>query len=143
MNRDRLLIISCFIKSDGQYHSRISKYFEHLPVQAHDLIEFDQTFDLDSIVASGQQNAERLAESIFLEQQLEIEKKLRKQEESRRSYFKPRQVALMQIAVDNIRNARLRELQNELEAFRNQCQKRRKLIPSLNCEQMAYVEFIS
>ncbi|MEN6462207.1 MAG: helicase-related protein [Syntrophomonas sp.] len=143
VDRERLFIIPCFICSaGGHYHSRISKYFQDMPEHVRDLIEIEPDLDWDMLMEKGQINAERLAEAIYYEETLKLEEKIRKQEESRQSYFRARENALQRIAVDNIRNARLKELHEEMHVFQLQSRKRRQLIPSLNCEQIAYVEFV-
>jgi len=142
IDKERLFIIPCFISVAGQYHSRISKYFQDMPERVRDLIEIKIELDWDMLMENGQNNAERLAESIYYEETLNLEEKIRKQEESRQAYFKAREQALLRIAVDNIRNARLQELQEEMRVFQLQSRKRRQLIPALNCEQFAYVEFV-
>ncbi len=142
VDRERLFIIPCFISSDGHYNSRISKYFQDMPQQVRDLIEIKPFLDWDQIIEKGQINAERLAESIYYEETLELEDKMRQHEESRYSYFQAREKALQRIAVDNIRNAKLKELQEEMRIWELQSRKRRQLVPSLNCEQIAYVEFV-
>ncbi|CFX06421.1 SNF2-related [Syntrophomonas zehnderi OL-4] len=142
VDRERLFIIPCFISAAGQYHSRISKYFQEMPERVRDLIKIEPGLDWDLLMEKGQNNAERLAESIYYEETLNLEDKIRKQEESRQAYFQAREQALLRIAVDNIRNARLNELQEEMRRFQLQSRRRRQLIPSLNCEQIAYVEFV-
>lgn len=142
IDKERLFIIPCFISTYGKYHSRISKYFQEVQVRARDLIEIEQVLDWDIIRENGKIYGERLAETIYFEQAIELNEKLRKQEESRQLYFQAHESALMRIAVENIRNARLQELQEEIAEFQRQSRKRRQLIPSLNCEQIAYVEFI-
>jgi len=142
IDRERLFIIPCFISAAGQYHSRISKYFQDMPERVRDLIEIEPALDWDMLIEKGQNNAERLAESIYYEETLNLEEKIRKQEESRQTYYKAREQALLRIAVDNIRNARLQELQEEMRMFQLQSRKRRQLVPALNCEQIAYVEFV-
>lgn len=131
------------LQTDGQYKSRISKYFQDMPEQVRDLIEVQSALDGDQIIEKGQLNAERLAEAIYYEETLKLEDKIRQQEESRHTYFQARAKAWQRIAVDNIRNARPKELQDEMRAWELQSRKRRQLIPSLNCEQIAYVEFVS
>lgn len=143
VERERLFIIPCFIDSGGQYNSRISKYFEEVPEQVQDLVEIRSALDWDYIIEKGRVTAERLAEGIYFEELLKLEDKIRQQEENRYSYFQAREKALQRIAVDNIRNARLKELQEEIRAWDLQSRKRRQLIPSLQCEQIAYVEFVT
>src|SRR5680860_417934 len=142
IDRERLFIIPCFISKHGKYHSRISKYFQDVQVRARDLIEIEQPLEWDMIRENGQINSESLAETIYFELALELEEKIRKQEESRQLYFKARESALARIAVENIRNARMEELNEERDMFLKQSRKRRQLTPSLKCEQIAYVEFI-
>jgi len=142
VDRERWFIIPCFINSAGQYNSRISKYFQDMPEQVRDLIEIKISLDWEQIMETGQLNAERLAEAVYYEETLELEDKIRKQEESRHTYFQAREKALQRIAVDNIRNARLKELQEKRRTWELQFRKRRQLIPLLNCEQIAYVEFV-
>jgi superfamily II DNA or RNA helicase len=142
VDRERLFMVPCFISSDGQYHLRISKYFQDLPERVSDLIEIATPLNWDLIIETGQVNAERLAEAIYYEETVALEEKIHKQEESRRSYLQAREKALQRIAVDNIRNARLKELENEMHSFQQESRKRRQLVPSLTCEQIAYVEFV-
>ena len=142
IDRERLFIIPCFISTQGKYHSRISKYFQDVQVRASDLIEIEKALEWEMIRENGQINGESLAETIYFEKALELEEKIRKQEESRKLYFQARESAFERIAVENIRNARLQELNEEIDTFQKQSRKRRQLIPSLKCEQIAYVEFI-
>lgn len=142
VDKERLFIIPCFISAAGQYNSRISKYFQDMLERVRDLIEIEPVLDWDMLIEKGQINAERLAEAIYYEETLNLEEKIRKQEESRQAYFLAREKALLRIAVNNIRDARLNELQEEMRAFQLQSRRRRQLIPSLNCEQIAYVEFV-
>jgi hypothetical protein len=114
-----------------------------VPEQVQDLVEIRSALDWDYIIEKGRVTAERLAEGIYFEELLKLEDKIRQQEENRYSYFQAREKALQRIAVDNIRNARLKELQEEIRAWDLQSRKRRQLIPSLQCEQIAYVEFVT
>ncbi|OCZ54245.1 helicase-related protein [Dehalobacter sp. TeCB1] len=142
VDKEKLFIIPCFINSNGQYNSRITKYFQGLQLQVQDLVAITQDIDLAMVMERGKRQGEQLAEAIYLEQRIGMEEKLRKQEENRQAYFSARENGLMRIAVENIRNARLKELQTERDNFRIQARKRRQMIPSLRCEQIAYVEFV-
>lgn len=142
VDREKIFVVPCFITKDGYYNSRISKYFGDMPVQAGDLIEIDGDCNFEGILSEGRRIGEQLAEEIFYEQKLLIEEKIHKQKVSRDAYYKAQEKAVMRIAVDNIRQARMKELENEKEEFRLQSRKRRQMIPSLSCEQIAYVEFV-
>ena len=141
VDRERQFIIPCFISLNGKYHSRISKYFQDPPKNVRDLIAIGSLLNWDIIMENGRVNAESIAEGIYYEETLKLEEKIRKEEESRQRYFEASKKAIQRIVVDNIRIAKLKELQDEINDFELFTKKRRQLIPSLHCEQIAYVEF--
>jgi DNA-binding transcriptional regulator PaaX len=85
---------------------------------------------------------EQKAEEIYYELSAAQNKRLAEIENKMKKYFRDKEESINRIAVENIRQAKLRELKRDIENNRAELQQRKMLIPSLKCEQVAYVEFV-
>jgi hypothetical protein len=71
--------------------------------------------------------------------QLELHEKIEKEKENFEKYFKDKEVAIEKIAIDNIREHRLRELYNHREQERIDLKKKMNLVPQINLFAVAEV----
>lgn len=93
-------------------------------------------------MVNGHQEAESRAEGIYYEAKIELEERCRAEEHKMAGYYRDKEMAIGRIAVDNIRQSKLRELERERREQARWARRRRQPVPSLNCEQIAYVEFV-
>jgi len=140
----REYIIPCFISTDGKLNNRLSQYFNELNVSAiKDLIVGELPYDLHKVLQASGEAAEQKAETIFLEFKDQLAKKLKEAGIKLERYFVDKEVALHKIAIENIRLAKLKELEKDKTEKLSEIRRRMQVVPSLNCQQFAYVEFYS
>lgn len=144
IDRPREYIIPCFVNTDGKLNNRLSQYFTELDVsRVKDLIVGELPYDLSKIVRASDEAAEQKAETIFLEFKNQLTKKLREAENKLERYFADKENAVQRIAIENIRMAKLKELEKDKAEKLSEIQRRMHVVPSLKCQQVAYVEFYS
>ena len=56
-------------------------------------------------------------------------------------YYKSKRRSVAEIAIKNIRDSKLKELEQVKEALATKHNRRKLLVPVLDCLQIAYVEF--
>ena len=59
-----------------------------------------------------------------------------------REVFSDKEESIKRIAIDNIRSAYLRDLEHDKQKQHEELQQKRAFVPSIRCEQIAYLEFV-
>lgn len=136
-------LIPIFINSSLKHNSRISQYFaDPSKIKASELIAGKLDFAFDAVEEVAQKTLEQKAEEIYYECSLSQNERLTEIENKMKKYFRDKEESINRIAVENIKQAKIRELNRDIENNRTELQQRKMLVPSLKCEQIAYVEFV-
>ncbi len=131
-----------FIDYENRYNSRISRYFEDIPsVDLSELIVGKIPFSFEQALAVAENVKENKAQTVFQEYKVEQSSKIEEIEENMIKYFKEKENSINKIAVENIRNGKLKELQVDRENKYTELQNKKILVPSLDLKQISYVEF--
>ena len=85
--------------------------------------------------------AEQRAEELFYELSAVMEQELQEAEQKMQKYYADKEESIRWVGVDNIREAKLRELEQERREKRRELDWRRRLVPFLERLQITYVEF--
>lgn len=142
IDQPKQYLIPCFVDTSGKVNNRISQYFhERDYLAATDLVSGELPYDLEPVCAAAHTMAAQKAEVIFYEYKEELKKSIFETEKKLEKYFADKESALHKIAVENIRTAKLKELSKGNQAKQAEQKRRGQLVPSLDCEQIAYVEF--
>ncbi|MDD4126240.1 MAG: hypothetical protein PHV39_00950, partial [Methanomicrobium sp.] len=142
LDPEKRYIIPIFMDAGGKFNSRISNYFSDVShVRAHTLVSSAIPGNLQSFPKVVQISMNQKAESIFYEYKVSLEDNLKKMEEKMQQYFLDKETSIRRIAVQNIRESKLRELSQDKLRQENLNLQRRQLVPCIACNQIAYVEF--
>ncbi|OEU79453.1 MAG: hypothetical protein BA873_11390 [Desulfobulbaceae bacterium C00003063] len=135
--------IPIFIDSKNRYNNRISQFFTNASdFKTSELISGDLNFSIDEVTAAAQVTRDQKAETIFFEYKNEQNDLLTEIENKMEKYFRDKEESINKIAVDNIRIAYLRDLEDDIQKHNKELQQKKALIPSITCEQIAYLEFV-
>lgn len=138
-------LVPCYVSfagGSGRVNGRISRYFRDCErLDCTDLVATDIPYDLKEAWQLARRAVQQDAEVLFLQAKERLEKKLRDEEEKFEQYYRDRELAIERIAVNNIRAAKKKELEEDRKARRQEWMRRWQLVPSLSLEQVAYVEF--
>jgi len=136
-------LVPVFINSSCKHNSRISQYFtDPSRIKASELIAGKLDFAFDAVEEAAQKILEQKAEEIYYEYSSAQNERLTEIENKMKKYFRDKEESINRIAVENISQAKHRELKRDIENNRAELQQRKMLIPSLKCEQIAYLEFV-
>lgn len=135
-------IIPCFVDVNGKLNNRISQYFSEISsITVSDLVMGDLSFDVATISKTVEPLVSQKAEVIFFEFKEQLENSIAGMEQKLQKYFLDKEAALERIAVENIRTAKRKGLTKDKQDKQRELKQRRQIIPSLSCQQIAYVEF--
>lgn len=135
--------IPVFIDNNNRHNNRISQYFTDASnLKTSELIAGELNLSIDETIVNAQLIRDQKAESIFLEHKNDQEELLKEIEEKMKKYFLDKEESIKRIAVDNIRSSRLLDLEQEKQKQHQEMHQRRSFIPSIKCEQIAYMEFV-
>jgi len=140
----RAELLSLFVDRDGESHPRLARWLSGL--SERDPTRFSQGYgsledwDLPSLRFRLDELAEAMAHERFLAERVALGEQLAREREKAVGYFEAREVAVRQIAIDNIRQARLADLYRRRQEALTALQRRGELVPDLRLEQVAVVE---
>jgi len=138
----RKYIIPVFIDIDGQYNGRISQFFDDVSkITFQELITGEQFIILDQMEKAAYEYASQRAEHIYYEYKINLEEQLNKMEAKTKQYFVDKTSSIRRIAVSNIRDSKMKELEHGRKRQEDDMKQRRLLVPSLQKMQVSYVEF--
>ena len=135
-------IIPCFIDSSGKVNYRVSQIFsEAAKLKAEGIAGKVKEMNFESAWQQARQWAEERAEAIFWEYQNEMLDKINEMQEKMEKYYSDKERSIHGIAIENIRKSKLAELERERKNMEINYSRKKLLLPSLDCLQIAYVEF--
>lgn len=140
---DRDFIISVFIDEKGGHNNRISNYLkdsENILVSDMGSCMFQMAND--QIIETAANMANQKAEEIYYDIVKKNDEKIISTENKMDKYFKDREISVERMAIENIKQAKRKELQAEREKQYADLRKRKKIVPEIYCAQIAVVEFI-
>ena len=140
-----LYLLPCYVSfadGKGRVNNRISRYFQDFErINYSDLVIGSIPFNPDEAWRLARDAVRQQAQELFFEVKEQLTKKLLAEEEKFAKYYQDKEAAVNRIAVENIREAKRKELQRDRESRKAEWVRRRQLAPSLSLEQIAYVEF--
>jgi superfamily II DNA or RNA helicase/predicted transcriptional regulator len=137
----RAELLSLFVDRDGESHPRLARWLSEL-----DPMRFSQGYaslegwDLPALRRRLDELAETMARERFLAERVALGQQLAREREKAIGYFEAQETAARQIAIDNIRQARLADLYRRRQEALTALQRRGELVPDLRLEQVAVVE---
>jgi len=135
--------IPCFVDSTGAVNKRISRYFEEAEkISGRDLIKGELDLEFELALKEAKNWVEERAESVYLQYLRDKDKELEDTEAKMLKYYQDKKKSVETIAIDNIRNSKLKEVEKEKDAMQVDLARRKQLVPYLDCLQIAYVEFL-
>lgn len=135
--------IPVFIDSKNHYNNRISQYFSDASnFKPSELIAGELNISIDEALTEAQVMRDQKAESIFIEHKNEQEELIKEIKGKMKKYFSDKEESIKRIAIDNIRSAHLRDLEHDKQKQHEELQQKRAFVPSITCEQIAYMEFV-
>lgn len=137
---DREEIISVFVTDDGVSNPRIAKFLLELtPEQVDTAFQPIAQDEIDKMRELTWRLAETQAGNMFSEIQIEQADRIQAQRQKVENYYRQQETAIRQIAIENIRVGKQKELlerrRSDLEGLDN----RIKLVPDLNLIGLAWV----
>ena len=138
VNRQHL--VSVFIDSEGQSHPRLAEaLLEITPGQAETTFIPPTSVDLAALSQSARQLAEQQAGDLFSESQLSYAQQSAAERQKMERYYQQQETAVSQIAIENIRQAKQRELLQRRRDDLDALDRRTTLVPDLALVGMAVV----
>ena len=135
-------LIPCFVDERGLVNYRISQYFsEAEKLKVEGVIGSGKELDIKHALQQARQWVEEWAEALFLEYRNEVLAKIDELQGKMEKYYNDKERAVRGIAIDNIRESKLVELEQERKNAQKMHALKKQLLPSLDCLQIAYVEF--
>ena len=135
--------IPVFIGSKNHYNNRISQYFSDASnLKQSELIAGELNLSIDEALTEALVIRDQKAESIFIEHKYVQEELIKEIEGNMKKYFSDKEESIKRIAIDNIRSAHLRDLEHDKQKQHAELQQKRAFVPSITCEQIAYLEFV-
>lgn len=138
----RKYTIPIFIETNEQYNTRISQIFEDVSqISIEELITGEQFNIPDQMEKSVYDFASQKAERVYYDYKVNREEQLKKMEVKTKQYFLDKASSVRRIAVTNIRDSKMKELEHDRKRQEDEMMQRRLLVPQLQKIQVSYVEF--
>ena len=142
IDASRVEIITSFVDSNGQTNYRISQLFSDVAeLKTKSIAGKAKSIGFKDAYQKAKRWTEERAETTFLSYQSEMFAKVAEEQEKMNKYYSSKQRSIGKIAIENIRESKLKELEQEKEAMSVKHSRRKLLVPVLDCLQIAYVEF--
>ncbi len=137
----RTELLSFFVDRDGQSHPRIARWLSDLSPErfAQGYAPLDG-WDLPALRGRLDELAEAAAHERFLAERVALGEQLAREREKVVSYFQAQEAAARQIAIINIRQARLTDLYHRRQEALAALQRRGELVPDLELEMVGVVK---
>mgnify|MGYP000862520181 FL=1 len=138
----RVEIIPSFVDSRGQTNYRISQIFSDVAgLEITSFVGKTRNMGFSDAQRKAKEWAEERAEAMFSDYRKEVLAKIAAEQEKMEKYYKSKRRSVAEIAIKNIRDSKLKELEQVKEALATKHNRRKLLVPVLDCLQIAYVEF--
>jgi len=137
---DRAELVSVFVDRAGGAHARLARSLLNLAPEQVEIDTLPAGTDLQALQGAAQRQAEAQAADRFSELQLEHAERLAVEREKLERYYRQQEQAVAGIAIENIRQAKQRELLVRRHADLSGLDKRLALVPDLVALGWAVVE---
>ena len=133
-------LLSFFVDRDGQSHPRLARWLSVLAPErfAQGCASLDG-WDLPALRRRLDDLAEVAARERFLSERVALGERLARERDKVIGYFEAQETAVRQIAIDNIRQARLTDLYRHRQEALAALQRRGELVPDLTLEMVGVV----
>jgi hypothetical protein len=136
----RTELLSLFVDRDGLSHPRLARWLSALApdcfIQGYASLE---GWGLPALRRRLDELAEAAARERFLAERVALGEQLAHEREKLLGYFEAQEAAVRQIAIDNIRQARLTDLHRRRQEALAALQRRGELVPDLELEMVGIV----
>ena len=136
----RTELLSLFVDRDGLSHPRLARWLSALApdcfIQGYASLE---GWGLPALRRRLDELAEAAARERFLAKRVALGEQLAHEREKLVGYFEAQEAAVRQIAIDNIRQARLTDLHRRRQEALTALQRRGELVPDLELEMVGIV----
>jgi hypothetical protein len=139
----RRFLIPIFIDENMSYNKTISDYFAK-----DDNLSFNTGINNSDLANKSDESMEKAKEVLnqqisehFTNTKLELYGKLEQEQKKFLQYFKDKEEAIKRIAIDNIKEAKLRELNQHKIEEKIKMEKRKNLVPNIKLVAVAQVQF--
>ena len=132
--------IPIFINQDGSYNPDVTQWFElnyEFDFKVDDMD--DMIVDIEVLESTAERVLEEKIRDIMSENRLELLKKIEDEQIKSEIYFNDRTVAVSKIGIENIREPRLREIEEQRIKERFDLQRKRNLVPKTTLFAVAEV----
>jgi SNF2 family DNA or RNA helicase len=136
-------LIPIFVDMDERHNNRISQFFsDSSSIEVSNIIAGQMDLSFDGTMDVAQKACDRKAENQFYDYKFEQDKLISDMENRMKKYFHDKKESIQRIAIDNIRNSKLKELETDIIRSHDELQQKKNIVPSIECRQIAYVEFV-
>lgn len=137
---DRREIVSIFLDKDGLHQPRLAKLLlELLPEQVDSAYLPEASTWINSFKDKAWQVAESRSADRFMEIQLSYAEQIERERQKLERYYRQQEWAVHQIAIDNIRQAKEKELFERRRVDLNALHTRSNLVPDLTLVALAWI----
>ena len=135
------IMMPVFITEECTFNRRISEYLKNMDNYEMTDSSNNVVFDISGQYSTAEATVRQISENIFLERESHWKSKVEEEHEKMKKYYEQRRDAVRQIAIDNIRDGKLKEMRREQHKKTIEMDKRKQLFPELVCTQIARIEF--
>lgn len=140
LDLDRLEIVSAFLDGNGQSQPRLAKLILDLvPEQVDSAYLPDAALRINTLKEQAWQVAERQSADRFVEIQLSYAEQIERERQKLERFYRQQEWAVRQIAIDNIRQAKERELFERRRLDLDTLNTRANLVPDLKLISLAWI----
>jgi superfamily II DNA or RNA helicase len=133
-------LLSFLVDEAGESHPRIARWLAELPAArfAQDYVSLE-SWDLPALHDRLDELAEAAAQERFLAERVALGEQLARERQKVIEYFKAQESAARQIAIENIRQSRLKDLYQRRQEALDALQRGGELVPDLDLEMVSVV----
>lgn len=134
--------IPIFIEKDGYINKRVSDFFKEI-----DELNIDKTtqeelnVDTKLLIKKSNEEAEKAAENVYISLNNLWLDKIEEKKKDVLKYLKDKEKAIKNITIENIRDSKLKALNEEINHTMKELENKKNLVPELELKQLAYIRF--
>lgn len=133
-------LIPIFINQRGIFDSKVTHWFEsNYEFDFNVDINDDMILDIEKLRQKSEHILEAKIKDIMISTKLELREKIEKEQEKFERYFRDKKAAFEKISIDNIREHRLRKLEEQKLSEKMDLQKKKNLVPNIKLFAVAEV----
>lgn len=140
----KMFIVSCFIDEDKVYHRRISNYIQTLTGGDLQLLENHsyKSYPIEDCTSIAHETIEKVSFELYKKNEEQLHQKIQNELQKIVKYYQDRKQAIEQVAIENIKKGLMIQMEEERKNQTEALEKRKHLIPTLDCFQIAFIEFV-